>query len=60
LDLVYAPENKTSPITWPFDQPFYLRLGLAVGTEGGYGGPPDESMFPADFEIDFVRVYEQI
>jgi len=44
--------------TWPFDQPFYLILNLAVG--GGWVGPPDETtVFPATLEVDYVRVYQQ-
>jgi beta-glucanase (GH16 family) len=43
--------------TWPFDQPFYIILDLAVG--GGWVGAPDErTVFPAVMEIDYVRVYQ--
>ncbi len=43
---------------WPFDQPFYLILNLAVG--GNWGGKKgiDETVFPASMEIDYVRVYQ--
>jgi hypothetical protein len=43
---------------WPFDQPHYLILNLAIG--GAWGGQKgiDESIFPARYEIDYVRVYE--
>lgn len=35
----------------------YLILNLAVG--GDYPGPPDaRTVFPATFEIDYVRVTE--
>ena len=42
---------------WPFDQPFYIILNLAVG--GGWVGNPDAtSIFPAVMEVDYVRVYQ--
>ncbi|MDR4968004.1 MAG: family 16 glycosylhydrolase [Acholeplasmataceae bacterium] len=44
---------------FPFDQPFYLILNLAIG--GNWGGVQgvDDSIFPATFEIEHVRVYKQ-
>ncbi|MBC3873558.1 glycoside hydrolase family 16 protein [Undibacterium sp. LX15W] len=41
---------------WPFDQPQYLILNLAIG--GDLGGTVDDSIFPSKFEIDYVRVYQ--
>lgn len=41
----------------PFRQPHYLLLNLAVG--GQNGGDPSETAFPARFEVDYVRVYQQ-
>ncbi|MDY3195452.1 MAG: family 16 glycosylhydrolase [Paracholeplasma sp.] len=43
---------------FPFDKPFFLILNLAIG--GNWGGVQgvDDSIFPAAFEIDFVRVYQ--
>ena len=43
---------------WPFDQPFYLLLNLAIG--GVWGGIKgiDESAFPQRYEIDYVRIYQ--
>lgn len=44
---------------WPFDQPFHLILNLAIG--GGLGGKKgiDDSKFPHEFQIDYVRVYQK-
>ncbi len=44
---------------WPFDQPFYLILNIAVG--GSWGGQKgiDENIFPAVMEIDYVRVFQK-
>lgn len=42
--------------TWPFDQPFYAILNLAIG--GNFGGSEvDDSIFPQEFVIDYVRFY---
>ncbi len=43
---------------WPFKGiPYYMILNLAVG--GGWPGPPDNTtVFPQQFVIDYVRVYE--
>jgi len=46
------------PFPAPFDQKFYLVLNLAVG--GGFGGPVDpETPFPAQFQVDYVRVLQR-
>jgi len=44
---------------WPFDRPFHLILNLAIG--GGLGGKKgiDDSKFPHEFQIDYVRVYQK-
>lgn len=42
---------------WPFDEPFFIILNLAVG--GTFGGTNiDNAKLPAAFEIDYVRVYQ--
>ena len=44
--------------TWPFNQDFHLILNLAIGgTWGGQQGI-DDSAFPAQFKIDYVKIYE--
>lgn len=51
----YAPKDKNDK-TWPYNKPFYLILNMAIG--GNFGGPEvDESIFPKDFQIDYIRVY---
>jgi beta-glucanase (GH16 family) len=44
---------------WPFDQPFYLILNVAVG--GSWGGAQgiDNTIFPQTMEVDYVRVYKK-
>jgi beta-glucanase (GH16 family) len=50
-------EHKTNA-EWPFDNPFYLLLNIAVG--GNLGGKEgvDENVFPAVMEVDYVRIYQ--
>lgn len=49
--------NKDREGKNPFHQPHYLILNLAIG--GTSGGDPSTTMFPAKFEIDYVRVYKR-
>ena len=51
-------EHKTTH-EWPFDQKFYLKLNVAIG--GGLGGKKgiDDTVFPQQMVIDYVRVYQR-
>jgi beta-glucanase (GH16 family) len=55
----YAPEVKTND-NWPFDQPAFFLLNVAVG--GNWGGAQgiDNSIFPQSMEVDYVRVYQKM
>jgi beta-glucanase (GH16 family) len=46
------------PSHWPFDAPQYLILNLALG--GAWGGQRgvDDAIFPVEFRIDYVRVWQ--
>jgi len=39
----------------PFRQPHYLLVNLAIG---GQGGDPSATEFPARYEVDYIRVYQ--
>jgi beta-glucanase (GH16 family) len=54
---IYRKESD-DPAVWPFAQPQYLILNLAIG--GGWGGQKgiDDTLFPHRFEIDYVRYYK--
>jgi beta-glucanase (GH16 family) len=41
----------------PFRQPHYILLNLAIG--GDNGGTPDDTAFPLEYEVDYVRVYQK-
>jgi hypothetical protein len=49
----------TGSRAWPFDKPQYLLLNLATG--GSWGGQRgiDDSRFPQQYLIDYVRIYRQ-
>lgn len=40
----------------PFRHPHYLLLNLAIG---GNGGDPSSSIFPSEYLVDYVRVYQK-
>lgn len=51
-------EHQTTA-EWPFDQKFYLILNVAVG--GMWGGKEgiDDSIFPQQMVVDYVRVFQK-
>jgi beta-glucanase (GH16 family) len=52
--------EKSGWQTWPYDQPFHVILNLAVGGAWGRsGGGIDDSIFPQQMLVDYVRVYER-
>lgn len=42
---------------WPFDQPFYIIINLAVG--GWYGGSIVSEDLPYHLEVDYIKVYQE-
>jgi beta-glucanase (GH16 family) len=48
--------TKKGEKDWPFDQPFHLILNIAVG--GNWGGRVDDTIFPQQMLVDWVRVYQ--
>lgn len=52
----FQPDVKTENI-WPFNQKFFILLNMAVG--GNFGGPEvDDSIFPQEYIVDYIRVYQ--
>ncbi len=52
-------DKKGDKDTWPFDEPFYLKLNLAWGGDWGGSQGVDNSKLPATYEIDYIRVYQK-
>lgn len=44
---------------WPFNQPFYLKLNVAVGGISGGKKGIDDNILPQHMSIDYVRVYQK-
>ena len=55
----FVNEGKGSG-KWPFNQRFHLLLNLAIG--GNWGGVQgvDDNIFPATYELEYVRYYKMI
>jgi len=43
---------------WPFDAPEYLILNLALGGDWGGTKGVDDTIFPAEFKVDYVRIWQ--
>ncbi|GHE23361.1 hypothetical protein GCM10017764_03290 [Sphingobacterium griseoflavum] len=57
VEIFHFSNEQTGFEAWPFDQQFHWLINLAVG--GNWGGAQgiDDSVWPATFEVDYVRVY---
>lgn len=52
----FQPKDKSEAV-WPFDQPYYILLNMAIG--GNFGGPEvDDTIFPQQYVIDYIKVYQ--
>jgi len=51
-------EGKGAAV-WPFDKKFFLLLNIAVGGDWGGKMGIDNSIFPQEMQIDYVRVYSR-
>ena len=47
-------ENK-----WPFNNPHYIILNLAIGGDWGGAQGIDNSAFPMEMEVDFIQVFKK-
>jgi beta-glucanase (GH16 family) len=60
IDDVLSMTHKNGgegPSYWPFNQPFYLIMNIAVG--GAWGGQQGiDPIFPQSMKIDYVRFFE--
>ena len=54
---VKTPEDMADSTDWTFENyQYHFLLNVAVG--GTLGGPVDDSIFPVDMDVDYVRVYD--
>lgn len=54
----YHPDIKNNE-TWPFDRPFFFILNLAIGGHWGGKEGVDDTIFPVNMYVDYVRVYQK-
>jgi beta-glucanase (GH16 family) len=57
--MTFLNDGKGDKSTWPFNAAFYLKLNLAWGGSWGGAQGVDESILPATYEVDYVRVYQK-
>lgn len=55
----FVNDGKGDPATWPFDQPQYLIINLAIGGTWGGAKGIDDTIFPCQFLVDYVRIYQK-
>ncbi len=48
--------RDASPKGWPFDQPFFIIMNLAMG--GNLGGPIDRESLPQQMIVQSLKIYE--
>lgn len=56
--LTFVRPSPTTAENWPFGQPFYFLMNIAVGGDWGGLEGVDDTIFPAVMEVDYVRVYQ--
>jgi len=55
---VFDVKNSQHTSANPFQRKCYLLLNLALGRQGSWPGPTDDSILPCRYYIDYVRVYQ--
>jgi beta-glucanase (GH16 family) len=51
-------KEAADPKVWPFDQKFHLLLNVAVGGNWGAMKGVDETAYPQEMIVDYVRIYQ--
>ncbi len=52
------PNERKGSGSWPFDKRFHWLLNLAIGGNWGGAEGVDDTIFPAVYQIDYVRVFD--
>lgn len=55
--ITFSKESHATEEQWPFNKPYFFILNLAIG--GNWGGAIDDSIFPVELKIKYVKVYER-
>lgn len=59
LYFTFENDGQNDDATWPFYRPQHLKLNLAIGGDWGGAQGVDPSIYPTQFKIDYVRVYQR-
>jgi beta-glucanase (GH16 family) len=54
------PRLEDNFMAWPFDRKFYLIVNLAIGGDWGGSHGIDDTIFPQQMEVEYVRVYQRV
>jgi len=57
--LVFTVDNISDPNEWPFDKNLYLLLNIAVGGDWGGMRGIDDTIFPQEMEVEYVRIFKK-
>lgn len=55
--MTYSRDPAKGEMQWPFKQPFYIILSMQIG--GNWVGTGDPAQYPAEMQVDWIRVYEK-
>ena len=58
VQLFNFPNEGKGFAVWPFDKKFHWLINLAVGGDWGGQQGIDEEVFPAQYQVDYIRVYD--
>ncbi|MBK1877920.1 family 16 glycosylhydrolase [Pelagicoccus mobilis] len=59
LYFTFQNDGQNNDATWPFHRPQHLKLNLAIGGDWGGAQGVDSSIYPTQFLVDYVRVYQR-
>ena len=54
----YQNDYKGDRATWPYDYPMKIIINTSIGGKWEGSKGIDDSIFPANYVIDYVRQYE--
>ncbi len=57
--LIFTPNDINNSNDWPFNKKLYLILNIAVGGDWGGMKGVDDSIFPQEMEVEYVRVFQK-
>lgn len=55
----FTNDKASNYNTWPFYNPFYIKLNLAWGGNWGGAMGVDDAALPTTYQIDYVRVFQK-